>query len=80
MEGQQLGQGLPQLRPGDDLIHKAVLLQIFSALEALGQLLADGLPDDPGPGKADEGPRLRQGDVPQGGEAGGETPPVVGWV
>ena len=41
MEGQQLGQGLPQLRPGDDLIHKAVLLQIFSALEALGQLLAD---------------------------------------
>ena len=48
MEGQQLGQGLPQLRPGDDLIHKAVLLQIFSALEALGQLLADGLPDDPG--------------------------------
>ena len=54
MECQQLGQCVPQLSAGDDLIHEAVLLQIFRPLKAVGQLLTDGLPDDPGTGKADE--------------------------
>ena len=48
MQGQQLGEGLAHLTAGDDLVHKAMLLQILGALEALGQLLADGLLNDPG--------------------------------
>ena len=73
MECQQLGQCVPQLSAGDDLIHEAVLLQIFRPLKAVGQLLTDGLPDDPGTGKADEGAGLGQGDVAQRGEAGGDA-------
>lgn len=39
MQGQQLGEGLAHFPAGDDLVHKAVLLQILGPLEALGQLL-----------------------------------------
>ena len=49
-------------------VHKAVLQEELGLLEALGQLLADGLLDDPGPGKADGGPGLRHDDVPVHGE------------
>ena len=74
MEGQQLGQRVPQLSAGDDLVHEAVLLQIFRPLKAVGQLLANGLPDDPGAGKADEGLGLRQDHVSQHGKAGRHAP------
>src|SRR5690606_33501122 len=47
----------------DDHIHHAVLVEVFGALEALGQLLADGLLDDAGAGEADEGAGLGDVDV-----------------
>lgn len=68
-----MGQRVPHLSAGDNLIHKAVLFQIFCSLEAIRQFLADGLPDHPGAGKADKGTRFGQGDVAQRGEAGGDT-------
>ena len=69
VQAQQFGDGGPHLAPGDDPVYKAVLLQVLRALEPLRQSLSDGLLDDPGAGKADEGPRLRQGDdiPPQAG-------------
>ena len=70
MESQQKGEGLLHLAPGDDLVHEAVLLQVLGALEALRQLLPDGLLDDPGPGEADEGAGLGQGHIAQRGEGG----------
>ena len=73
MQGQQLGESLAHLTAGDDLVHKAVLLQILGALEALRQLLADGLLDNPGTGKADECPRLSQSDIAQRGKAGSDA-------
>ena len=79
MECQQLGQCVPQLSAGDDLIHEAVLLQIFRPLKAVGQLLTDGLPDDPGTGKADEGPGSASMMSPKEAKLA-VTPPVVGWV
>ena len=45
----------------------------FRPLKALRQRFADGLLNDPGPGKADERARLRQNDVPQRGKAGGDA-------
>ena len=63
MQGQQLGEGLAHFPAGNDLIHEAVLLQILGPLKALGQLLADGLLNDPGTGKADERPWLSQSDI-----------------
>ena len=56
MQAQQPGKGRPQLGAGDDLVQKAVLLQVFRALEALGQGLTDGLLDYPGTGKTDQRP------------------------
>ena len=61
---------------GDDGVHHAVLEQELRALEALGQLLADGLLDDPRPGEADQRLRLGEDDVAQPGEA---TPPRRRW-
>ena len=69
MEPQQLGQGVPHLKAGYHRVHKAVLLLELRPLETLRQGLADGLLDDPGTGKADQGTGLRQNDVPQGGKA-----------
>ena len=79
MEPQEEGEGLPHLAPGDDPVHKAVLLQVFRALEALGQGLADGLLDDPGPREADEGPGSARVMSPREAKEA-VTPPVVGWV
>ena len=79
MQGQQLGEGLAHFPAGDDLVHKAVLLQILGPLEALGQLLADGLLDDPGTGKADERPSSARVMSPREAKLA-VTPPVVGWV
>ena len=70
VEPQQLGQGVPHLQPGHHRVHKAVFFLELRPLEALRQGLADGLLDDPGTGKADQGTGLRQNDVPQGGKAG----------
>ena len=50
-----------QLAPVDDQVEHAALEQELAALEAVGQLLADGLLDDARPGEADQ--RLRLGDV-----------------
>ena len=52
----------------DPLLH-----QKFRSLEALGQLLADGLGDNPGTGKADESSGLRQDDISQHGKAGSHS-------
>ena len=73
-----MGDGVPHLRPGDHLVHKAMLLLVLRPLEALRQSLANGLLDNPGTGKANEGSGLRQNDVPQGGKAGGD--PAGGGV
>ena len=48
-------------------VDHAVLLQIFGALEAVGQLLADGLLDDARPGEADERAGLGEMDVAEHG-------------
>ena len=45
----------------DDHVDHAVVVEIFAALEALGQLLTDGLLDDAWAGKADERARLGDG-------------------
>ena len=80
MEGQQLGQGLPQLRPGDDLIHKAVLLQIFSALEALsGSSWPMVCRMTRGPAKPMRAPGSARVMSPREAKLA-VTPPVVGWV
>ena len=54
----------------DNVVHKALLQEELRPLEALGQLLADGLLDHPGAGEPDEGPGLGQNDIPQHSEAG----------
>ena len=78
MQGQQLAQNGPPLVPGDDAVQKAVVQQILRPLEALGQLLPDGLFNDPGAGKADQGPSAS---IMSPNEAKlAVTPPVVGWV
>ena len=56
MELQDLDQGVAQLVAGHHLIHKAVLQLELAALEPGGQLFADGLLNDAGPGKADSAP------------------------
>ena len=52
--------GLFQLFARHDHVDHAVLQQIFRALEALGQLLADGLLDDARAGEADDRAGLGQ--------------------
>ena len=59
--------------PGDHRVHEAVFHLEFRPLEPLRKRLADGLLDHPGPGEANKGSRLRQDDIPQGGEAGGNA-------
>src|SRR5262249_58615518 len=51
----EIGQRRAQLAARDDHVDHAVIAQILGALEAVGQLLADGLLDDARTGKADEG-------------------------
>ena len=66
-------QGGAQRVPWNDGIQEAVLQQIFGALEALGELFADGLLNHPRAGEADQGAGLGQHDVPQAGKAGGDA-------
>ena len=73
MEPQQTAQSVPHLGAGHHRVHEAVLHLELRTLEAFRQRLADGLLDDPGTRKADEGAGLRQDDVAQGGEAGGDA-------
>ena len=72
MERQQLGQDGAHLLAGHDLVHKAVFLQIFRPLEALGELLADGLFDDAGTGKADAQTRPTPAGAQRSGSGGEE--------
>ena len=73
MKLQHPDQGVAQLVAGHHLIHKAVLQLELAALEPGGQLFADGLLNDAGPGKADQRPRLGQHDVAQACKAGGHA-------
>ena len=50
-----------------------MLHQIFGALEAFGQLFADGLLDDARPGKADQRAGLGDVDVAEHGIGGGDA-------
>ena len=50
-----------------------MLQQELRPLEALGQLLADGLLDDAGAGESDQRPGLADVEVAQHGEAGGDA-------
>lgn len=52
VELQQSSQRIPHLAPGHHGIHKTVLHLKFRPLKALRQRFADGLLNDPGPGKA----------------------------
>ena len=79
MELQDLDQRIPQLAAGHDLIHEAVLHLELAALEPGGQLFADGLFNDTGPGKADEAPGSASMMSPRLAKLA-VTPPVVGWV
>lgn len=56
VELQQLDEGGAELTAGYDLVYKAVFQLELTALEALGQALADGLLDDAGACKTDECP------------------------
>ena len=60
-ERERVAEGRLQLAPIDDQVEHAALEQELAALEAVGQLLADGLLDHARAGEADQ--RLRLGDV-----------------
>ena len=52
------------------LVHHAVVEEVFGALEAFRQLLADRFLDDPGTRETDHGTRFSHGDVAQHRERG----------
>ena len=54
-------------------VDHAVLVEIFGALEAIGKLLADGLLDHAGTGKADQRAGLGDVDVAEHGVGGGHA-------
>src|SRR5206468_5269952 len=53
-QAEQLSELLAQVLALDDAVDHALLDEELRALEALGELLADGLLDDPRPGEADQ--------------------------
>src|SRR5882724_7711296 len=57
----------------DDGVEKTMLEQELGALESFGKLLANGLLDDAGAGEADERAGLRDVEVAEHGEAGGDA-------
>ena len=78
MQAQKIGQGGAQLGAWNDRVHEAVLLQIFSSLEIVGKLLAQGLLNHPTPSETNQRLRFRQDQIAQHGETGGHTPPWWG--
>ena len=64
---------LAELVAVDDHVDHAVVAQIFGALEAFGQLLADGLLDDARAGEADQRAGLGDMDVAEHGVGGGDA-------
>ena len=73
MEGKQPGQVFLLLPSGNHSVHKALFQLELCPLEACRQLLPDGLLNDQGAGKANQGLGLRQGDVRIHGKAGGNA-------
>ena len=61
-------QEIFQFAAGDDGVEHAVFEQELGALEALGELLADGLLDDAGAGEADEGAGFGDVEIAEHGE------------
>ena len=59
-------------------IYKTVLQKELCSLKALGQLLSDGLLDDPGACKADQGMRLCDNNIAQHGKACSHS--ACGWI
>src|SRR6266852_7128698 len=57
----------------DDGVEKTMLEQELGALESFGKFLANGLLDDAGAGEADERAGLRDVEVAEHGEAGGDA-------
>src|SRR5262249_56125016 len=62
-EPAQICQRRPQMMAMNDHVDHAMVLEIFRPLKAVGQFLANGLLDDPRPGKTDERARFRDVDV-----------------
>src|SRR4051794_32651451 len=56
-----------------DGVEEAVFEEELGALEAFGELLADGLLDDAGTGEADEGSGFGDVEVAEHGKAGGDS-------
>src|SRR5690606_25419529 len=68
-EREQRGDLVAHVAAIDDHVDRALLEQELGALEALGELLAHGLLDDPRAGEPDERFRLGDDDVPEEAEA-----------
>src|ERR1700722_3995748 len=71
--GEGLGEVGLHLLAGDDGVEEAVLEEELGALEALGELLADGLLDDAGASEDDQGAGFGDVEVAEHGEAGGDA-------
>lgn len=71
--------GLLELTPIHDLVYHAVLEQKLRTLEALGQILTDGLLNHSRPGKANQAPGSARITSAMAAKLA-VTPPVVGSV
>ena len=71
--GEGLGEVGFKVFAGDDGVEEAVGEEELGALEALGELLADGLLDDAGAGEADERAGFGDVEVAEHGEGGGDA-------
>lgn len=71
--GEGLVEVAAEIFAGDDGVQEAVFEEELGALEAFGELLADGLLDDAGAGEADEGAGFGDVEVAEHGEAGGDA-------
>ncbi len=66
-------QGVAHAAAGDDQVEEAVLEEELGALEVFGQFLGNGALDDAPAGKADQRAGLRDQEVAEAGEAGGDA-------
>ncbi len=71
--GESRGEVELHLFAGDDGVEEAVFEEEFAALEAFGELLADGLLDDARASEADECSGFGDVEVAEHGEAGGDA-------